>query len=133
MNNFNCTIGDFPDAPRGWVCPRCGRVYSPSTSMCFYCGGNSREITIDTTQPPHLGPMTTTDKTIINVPSTNADPEWWKPYITGAKDLKSILQSDDTFRVHPESEPYYTTSTITIPYKNDNNIIEAFINSMIGD
>ena len=23
----------------GWICPKCGRVYSPSTSQCFYCGG----------------------------------------------------------------------------------------------
>ena len=25
----------------GWICPKCGRVYSPSTSQCFYCGGGS--------------------------------------------------------------------------------------------
>ena len=24
----------------GWKCPICGRVYSPSTQMCFYCGNN---------------------------------------------------------------------------------------------
>ena len=24
----------------GWKCPECGRVYSPSIPMCFYCGGN---------------------------------------------------------------------------------------------
>ena len=23
----------------GWICPKCGRVYSPSTSQCFHCGG----------------------------------------------------------------------------------------------
>ena len=25
----------------GWICPTCGRVYSPTTIMCFYCPGNS--------------------------------------------------------------------------------------------
>lgn len=23
--------------PIGWTCPKCGRTYSPSTSMCLYC------------------------------------------------------------------------------------------------
>ena len=22
---------------KGWQCPVCGRVYSPTTPMCFYC------------------------------------------------------------------------------------------------
>lgn len=26
---------------QGWECPKCGRVYSPSTSMCMYCGNES--------------------------------------------------------------------------------------------
>lgn len=25
-------------ATQGWQCPICGRVYSPTTPMCFYCG-----------------------------------------------------------------------------------------------
>lgn len=30
----------YPDVtPKGWECPKCGRVYSPSTPMCLYCGG----------------------------------------------------------------------------------------------
>ena len=23
----------------GWICPKCGRVYSPTTSQCLFCGG----------------------------------------------------------------------------------------------
>ena len=23
---------------QGWICPKCTRVYSPTTTMCFYCG-----------------------------------------------------------------------------------------------
>lgn len=33
------TIGDMKTY--GWCCPKCGRVYSPSTTMCLYCGGNT--------------------------------------------------------------------------------------------
>ena len=29
------------DIQLGWICPKCGRVYSPSQSMCLYCGGNT--------------------------------------------------------------------------------------------
>ena len=25
----------------GWICPKCGRCYSPFTSMCSFCGGNN--------------------------------------------------------------------------------------------
>ena len=25
-------------APQGWQCPICKRVYSPMTTMCYYCG-----------------------------------------------------------------------------------------------
>ena len=28
-------------AQQGWQCPICKRVYSPMTSMCYYCGGES--------------------------------------------------------------------------------------------
>jgi hypothetical protein len=30
-------MNDFNFAPQGWECPKCKRVYSPTTSMCFYC------------------------------------------------------------------------------------------------
>ena len=33
-----------PESPNplreyGWICPKCGRVYSPTTSQCPFCGG----------------------------------------------------------------------------------------------
>lgn len=34
----------------GWVCPKCGRVYSPTTSTCLFCGpGVSYTITATNT------------------------------------------------------------------------------------
>ena len=29
----------------GWICPKCGRCYSPFTSMCSYCCNNMNTIT----------------------------------------------------------------------------------------
>lgn len=29
-------------APQGWQCPICKRVYSPTTPLCFYCGGGGQ-------------------------------------------------------------------------------------------
>lgn len=26
---------------QGWICPKCGRVYSPFTQMCLYCNPNN--------------------------------------------------------------------------------------------
>ncbi len=34
-------------AQQGWQCPICKRVYSPTTSMCYYCG-NTGTTTTDT-------------------------------------------------------------------------------------
>lgn len=25
---------------QGWICPKCGRVYSPYTSRCSFCGNS---------------------------------------------------------------------------------------------
>lgn len=34
--NFNGMFGQ-----QGWICPKCGRVYSPFTKMCLYCDPNN--------------------------------------------------------------------------------------------
>ena len=30
-------MNEFNYGNHGWVCPKCGRVYSPYTSMCSFC------------------------------------------------------------------------------------------------
>lgn len=32
INPYNGIFGQ-----PGWICPKCGRVYSPFTQMCLYC------------------------------------------------------------------------------------------------
>lgn len=62
--NFNqIQVGDLNDCPPftttyassydfsetiiyGWTCPKCGRVYSPSTPMCLYCKSNDNNIIV---------------------------------------------------------------------------------------
>ena len=31
--------------PQGWECPKCKRVYSPTTSMCAHCPQHTQGIT----------------------------------------------------------------------------------------
>ncbi len=35
VNPYNGLFGQ-----QGWICPKCGRVYSPFTQMCLYCKGD---------------------------------------------------------------------------------------------
>ena len=39
-------IGDYQKIPpqQGWQCPLCGRVYSPTTMMCLYCGNEEKSV-----------------------------------------------------------------------------------------
>lgn len=42
INPYNGIFGQ-----QGWICPKCGRVYSPYTQMCPYCGGNNTLTNLD--------------------------------------------------------------------------------------
>ena len=95
--NSSVTISDMKTY--GWCCPKCGRVYSPSTTMCLYCGGNN-----------NVMPETT---------NTPIKREWWRDYCTITSDpsklpkqeLPITINDADTFCVHYDQLPYYTTIT----------------------
>lgn len=47
------SIGDqFHYVQQGWQCPCCKRVYSPTTSMCMYCGNGESYVSTGTTFKP---------------------------------------------------------------------------------
>ena len=62
-------VGDVPSygfgwGQQGWVCPKCGRVYSPTTAMCPYCsGGNNYNFTCETL-PKEYNTITTSNTTL---------------------------------------------------------------------
>ena len=48
MSNFNFT-------PQGWECPKCHRVYSPTTIMCIACPQHTTGTTGSSTTPVGVG------------------------------------------------------------------------------
>lgn len=95
-------VGDFTQqdyfAPKGWICPKCGRVYAPSTPMCWYCGG---------------------EKTITNQPTITAvPPPGWHDWLQhmSAPDIPSVTYSTTTWAssetpdtIHVSINSYPTT------------------------
>ena len=63
---------------KGWICPKCGRVYAPWVDKCQYCGGSTITCTSPTcpywTAPNYSNTTwacsNTTDKSTANINST---------------------------------------------------------------
>ena len=72
-------------APEGWRCPVCGRVYSPTTPMCFYC--SNQEGTVQTTG------------TSIN------DAEWWREYLKKSQTGKPANDNPSTTTATTTTDP----------------------------
>ena len=70
MENFSGLFGQT-----GWICPKCGRVFSPFTTMCPYCKGNdnSNLITGTDTDSIKWGKEVTTDLVDLETEDTLCD------------------------------------------------------------
>jgi transcription elongation factor Elf1 len=44
---------------QGWECPKCGKVYSPNTFMCWTCGQNTQTNTTADSAPINQSKWTT--------------------------------------------------------------------------
>lgn len=88
-------------APEGWRCPVCGRVYSPTTPMCFYC--SNQEGTVQTTG------------TSIN------DDEWWREYLKKSQTGQPVNDNPSTTTAtaisNPNSKVTAWNNTITCEQK----------------
>lgn len=40
-NSTYITFAESPFIQKGWVCPKCGRVFAPSVTECQYCNKSS--------------------------------------------------------------------------------------------
>ena len=70
--------------PEGWRCPVCGRVYSPTTPMCFYC--SNKEVTYRS--------GTSTD-----------DSQWWEEYLKKSQTGKSTNDNPSTTTATTTTDP----------------------------
>lgn len=96
-------------APKGWQCPKCGRIYSPSTPMCWYCDG----------------------QTVTNSPTTSTPINWdeyLRKTVISSDDTPPVTLNSETFEFNPGTITYATSNpTITIKY-NPNKEDIWFIN-----
>lgn len=81
---------------QGWRCPGCSRYYSPTTPMCFYCGGNQKTWTAPST---------------IGIPN---DRGWWKDYM-------AVSTADSASAAGIEQE--VATDTCQSSVNTDKNVI----------
>lgn len=81
-------ITDFTNyffGEQGWVCPKCGRVFSPRTYECHYCNNPKINKTSTTTELPQEE---------SNINSTNSKGD---PCCIGTKEVCNLITTFNIF------------------------------------
>jgi hypothetical protein len=68
--------------PQGWECPKCKRVYSPTTRMCNYCPQYNQGVTTTTLTFTHSFSSNTPNPTGKTKCSVCGKEKWEHPEIT---------------------------------------------------
>lgn len=90
MENFSGIFGQ-----QGWICPKCGRVFSPFTSMCPYCKGNdnSNLITATDTDSAKLDKIDISIDALKEYQRTEEWYEFGKPHFIRHKNESHVFPS----------------------------------------
>ena len=70
--------------PEGWRCPVCGRIYSPTTPMCFYC--NNQKVT-------YRSEISTDDS------------KWWEEYLKQSQTSHPVNDNPSTTTATTNIDP----------------------------
>ena len=101
----------------GWCCPKCGKIYNPEVSQCYYC--NQQRKTFASTS-------TETDPRTIDIKVTPFDDsEWWNEYLKRSTTAKTTKDIDDLIKSTADSASIINPTTTW----TDNNINSATITS----
>lgn len=79
------TVGNITTIPpnTGWMCPKCGRVYSPWCYECTHCNTHTVTNPITTTGDPYPSKWETNTVSITNDPCPHCGGNRWEPAGTG--------------------------------------------------
>lgn len=111
-------------APTGWRCPQCGRVYSPTTLMCFYCGSNQKTWTSPHTTNPTMDDSAWWEE-YLKQSTTGKPTTWWEDYCK-----KTAVDSSEIVDTKIEQErPQTGTVTINTATTNPDIKVSAWNNT----
>ena len=75
----NQPIPNYGGLNYGWVCPKCGSVFSPNTRECPYCNGHTNTITYSTTATAKAQSINNQATIDISQTNTNTTAEFKTP------------------------------------------------------
>ena len=124
FTNTNFTFdNNYTFVRQGWQCPICGRVYSPDTMMCPYCGDNN---TITTTITCNGGNIWRSEPdSFINVQFDDSKQQEAVKLFLESKNKKEIMSAMD-YQFDEDSTTETNMTAFIKQMETDNRINELY-------